>query len=196
MNPITHLLASWSMAEVSGLEERDRAVVAWVGLAPDLDGLGAVADSAARLLGYADPALYGRFHHVLLHGLFGALLLPALGLAFARRRLATFLWSVAAVHLHLACDLVGSRGPEADDIWPIHYLGPFTDAVTFSWSGQWPLNAWPNIVFTLGLLAFVFVRAATTGHSPVSLLSPRAHAAFVATVQSRWKQIRGRPPMC
>lgn len=185
MNLLTHLLASWSLAEVSGLEERDRAIVSWAGLAPDLDGLGAVVDSAARLLGYGDPALYGRYHHVLLHGLFGALLLPAIGLAFARRRFAAFLWAFAAVHLHLACDLVGSRGPVADDVWPIHYLGPFTDAVTLSWSGQWALNAWPNIVFTLGLLAFVFVRAATTGHSPVSLFNARAHSAFIATVQSR-----------
>lgn len=192
MNPITHLLASWSLAEVTGLEERDRAIVAWSGLAPDLDGLGAVVDSAARLLGYGDPALYGRYHHLLLHGLFGALILPAIGLAFARRRFATFLWAFAAVHLHLACDLVGSRGPAADDVWAIHYLGPFTDAVTFSWSGQWPLNAWPNIAFSLGLLAFVFVRAATLGHSPLSLLSARAHTAFVATVQSRWRQIQSR----
>lgn len=190
MNPITHLLASWSMAEVSGLDERDRAVVAWAGLAPDLDGLGAGIDSAARLLGYGDPALYGRYHHVLFHGLFGALLLPAIGLAFARRRLATFLWAFAAVHLHLACDLVGSRGPAAGDVWPIHYLGPFSDAVTLSWSGQWPLNAWPNIVFTMALLAFAFHRAATTGHSPVSLLSTRAHAAFVTAVRSRLHKVR------
>lgn len=192
MNPITHLLASWSLAEVSYLEERDRAVVAWVGLAPDVDGFGAVTDTAARLLGLGDPALYGRFHHALLHGLFGALLLPAIGLAFARRRLAAFLWGVAAVHLHLACDLVGSRGPSADDIWPIPYLAPFTQALTLSWSGQWPLNAWPNIAFTLGLLAFVFARAASVGHSPVSLFSTRGHGAFVAAVQGRWRQIKRR----
>ncbi len=192
MNPITHLLASWSLAEVSGLEDRDRAIVAWVGAAPDLDGFGAITDTATRLLGFGDPALYGRFHHVLLHGLPGALLLPAIGLAFARRRFAAFLWAVAAVHLHLACDLVGSRGPTTDDIWPVHYLGPFSEAVTLSWSGQWPLNAWPNIVFTIGLLAFVFVRAASVGHSPVSLFSTSAHAVFVAAVQGRWRQIKRR----
>lgn len=190
MNPITHLLASWTMAEVTGLDERDRAVVSWAGVAPDLDGLGAVADLSARLLGFSDPALYGRFHHVLFHGLFGAVLLPAIGLAFARRRLAAFLWAFAAVHLHLACDLAGSRGPAAEDIWPIHYLGPFTDAVTVSWSGQWPLNAWPNIIFTLVLLAFAFFRAATTGHSPVSLFSARGHVAVVTAIQSRLQRPR------
>lgn len=46
MNPITHLLASWSLAEASALDERDRAVVAWVGVAPDLDGFGALVDEA------------------------------------------------------------------------------------------------------------------------------------------------------
>ncbi len=193
MNPITHFLASWSLGEVSGLEARDRAIVAWAGLAPDLDGFGAVTDTAARLLGFGDPALYGRFHHVLLHGLPGAFFLSAIGAAFARRRLVAFLWGVAVVHLHLACDLVGSRGPTPDDVWPIHYLSPFTEALTLSWSGQWPLNAWPNIVFTLGLLAFVFARAASIGHSPVNLFSTSAHEAFVTAVQGRWRQFKGRP---
>jgi inner membrane protein len=189
MNPITHLLASWTLAEVSGLEDRDRAIVSWVGLAPDLDGLGALVDGAARLLGFADPALYGRFHHVLLHGLWGALVLPAIALGLARRRWAAFLWGVAAVHLHLACDLVGSRGPAWDDLWPIHYLGPWSEVWTVTWAGQWPLNAWQNIVFTLGLLAFVFVRAATRGRSPVALFSARAHGAFVAAVQARRRRV-------
>ena len=192
MNPITHLLASWSLAEASGLEARDRAVVAWVGLAPDLDGLGVVPDSFARLFGLSDPALYGRYHHLLLHGLLGALLLPTVGIAFSRRRLSAFFWGVAAVHLHLACDFVGSRGPTSDDIWPIQYLAPFSQALTFSWSGQWPLNAWPNIMFTVVLIGFSFIRAATVSHSPVSLVSTRAHEAFVSTVQQRWRQLQGR----
>lgn len=190
MSPITHLLASWSMAEGSRLEQRDRAAIAWVGLAPDLDGLGMLPDLVARLLGMGDPALYGRLHHALLHGLLGALLLPACALAVAHRRVRTFLWGVAVVHLHLLCDLVGSRGPDREDIWPTAYLAPLSDAWTFSWSGQWPLNTWPNVLFTLALLAFVFVRAATAGHSPLQLFSEKAHTAFVATVQARWRQMR------
>lgn len=80
MSPVTHLLASWSLAEASGLDSRERAVVAWIGLSPDLDGL--------------------------------------------------------------------------------------------------------------GVLAFVLVRAATAGRSPVQLFSETAHATFVATVQARWRQMR------
>jgi inner membrane protein len=190
MSPITHLLASWSLAEASGLDGRDRAVITWAGVAPDLDGLGAIPDVISRALGMSDPALYGRIHHVLLHGLFGALLLPVCALALAHRRLRTFLWCVAAIHLHLLGDLVGSRGPAPEDLWPIHYLGPLSESWTLEWAGQWPLNAWPNILFTLGLLAFVFVRAATVGHSPVQLFSERAHTAFVATIQARWRRLR------
>lgn len=192
MNPVTHLLASWSLAEASGLDRRDRAIVTWIGVAPDLDGLGLAADAVSRLTGLGNPALYGLYHHFVLHGLFGALLLSAIGIVFAGRRLAVLLWGLAAVHLHLACDLVGSRGPSALDIWPIHYLGPFSDAGTLAWSGQWPLDAWPNIVFTLGLLAFVFARAASVGHSPLDLFNARAHAAFVAAVQGRWRRFRRR----
>lgn len=91
MNPITHLLVAWSAAEASRLENRDRAIVAWVGVAPDLDGLGAIPDVLARLLGYPDPAFYGRFHHVLLHGGFGALVLATAGAIGARRRIPVLL---------------------------------------------------------------------------------------------------------
>ncbi len=189
MNPITHLLASWSLAEVSGLQTRDRAVVTWVGIAPDLDGLGLVPDLIARSVDLADPALYGRFHHLLLHGLFGAVLLSAVGASLSRRKVSAFLWGFAAVHLHVVCDLVGSRGPTRDDIWSIPYLGPFSNALTLTWSGQWPLNAWPNIAFTLALIAFVFVRTVAADRSPISLFSSRAHQAFVLTVKHRWRTI-------
>lgn len=190
MSPFTHFLASWSLAEIAGLDERDKAVVTWVGTAPDLDGFGAIADTLAQVLGCGEPALYERFHHVLLHGLGGSLLLPAVGLAFSRRRGRTFLLGVAAVHLHLACDLVGSRGVTADQIWPVRYLGPFSEALTASWSGQWPLNGWPNILFSIGLMAFVMARAATAGHSPVRLFSARADAAFISAAKARWQQWR------
>ena len=192
MNPITHLLASWSLAEVSDLPARDRAIVSWVGLAPDLDGLGIVPDAVAGSIGLGDPALYERYHHLLLHGFCGSVVLSALGAAFSRRKLSVFLLGFAAIHVHFLCDFVGSRGPSPDDIWPIRYLGPFSNALTFSWSGQWPLNAWPNIAFTLGLIAFVFVRAVAANHSPVSLFSARAHTSFVLTVQRRWRSIKGR----
>ena len=192
MSPLTHFLASWTLAEIAELDERDKAIVTWIGTAPDLDGFGAITDTIVRTVGYGEPDLYERFHHGLLHGGFGSLLLPVIGLAFARRRARTFGLGVAAVHVHLACDFVGSRGVTADQIWPIHYLGPFSDALTWAWAGQWPLNGWPNILFSVGLMGFVMVRAATVGHSPVRLVNRRADAAFVNAVQARWRQLKRR----
>jgi len=46
-------------------ELRDRRLVAWAGVAADLDGLSILAS----------PDVYGRWHHVLTHGLFAGLLI-------------------------------------------------------------------------------------------------------------------------
>lgn len=190
MNPITHLLASWELANTLTSDPRDRRIVAWAGLAPDLDGLGLVVDVANKLLGRPESWWFGAYHHVLGHGLLGAVLAGAAAGALGRERRRAALGAFAAVHLHLVCDLVGSRGPAVDDIWPIHYLGPFSERLSLSWAGQWPVNGWPNIAFTLVLLAVVFARAARTGYSPVELFGRRAEGAFVGAVRARWARIR------
>ena len=189
MNLITHFLASWTLAEASALDQRDRNLITWVGFAPDLDGLGAIPDALAQALGYPSPEFYVQYHHQLLHGLFGALLLPALALLIAQRRISTFFWCFAAVHLHLLCDLLGSRGSDPSDLWPIPYLAPFSQQFTITWPGQWPINAWPNVVITLGLMIFMFSRTITDQRSALSPISNRAHLAFVTTVSARWRQI-------
>ena len=192
MNPITHFLASWAAADAARLEARDRTLVAFCGVAPDLDGLGVVVDGANRLLGRPDSWYFGQYHHALLHGLPAALLIPALASVLARDRLRVFVIGVLVVHLHFLCDLVGSRGPGADDIWPLPYFAPLSDRFTLQWSGQWPLNAWPNIAFTVGLLGYAFYRACTAGYSPVGVFSAAGDRAFVAAVQQRWRTVRGQ----
>ena len=187
MSPATHLLASWAMADRSKLEGRDAALVAWAGLAPDLDGLGAVVDVAARMMHLGDPGLYARFHHSLLHGIFGAVLISTIVALASKRRLRAGLWSLLIIHFHLLCDLAGSRGLTIDDVWPVPYLAPFSDALTLAWRGQWPLNAWPNVLFTALLMLYVIYRSATAGRSPVSMLSPRWNLKFAETVQARWR---------
>ena len=191
MNPITHLLASWSLAEASDLDLADRNLVAWCGVLPDLDGLGAVVDFGNRVLSRPESFWYGQFHHSLLHGLFGAVLISAVLAARASRRGRVFIFGSAAAHFHLLCDLVGSRGPDPADLWPIPYASPFSERLSISWSGQWALNAWPNIVFTVALLSFAFYRAVTVGHSPVSLFSCKGNEIFVDTVRARWLRISG-----
>lgn len=190
MTPITHCLASWVVADEGRVGNRDRALVTWCGLLPDADGLGLLADSMNRLLGRPESWYYALYHHTLLHGIFGALLIPAAMCGFAANRVRTFWLGFVAVHLHLVCDLLGSRGPGLDDIWPIAYLAPFSSRGTVSWSGQWPLDAWPNVVFTAALIGYVLVRAVRAGYSVVGVFSSRADRVFVETVRHRWQIIR------
>jgi hypothetical protein len=119
-------------------------------------------------------------------------MLPAAISLFAVNRLRSFVLGFLAVHLHLLCDLLGSRGPAVDDVWPLPYLAPFSDRATLHWAGQWPLNAWPNIALTVVLLAYALVRAVRSKYSPVGVFSSRADRVFVDTVRNRWRTMRVR----
>jgi inner membrane protein len=129
-----------------------------------------------------------------LHGVFAAVAIPLTLSFFAANRLRMFAVGVLAAHFHFLCDVVGSRGPGAEDIWPLHYLAPLSQRLTIQWSGQWPLDAWPNLVFTLFLVAFAFFRAIGAGYSPVGVFGARADRVFVETVRNRWTRFtRGAP---
>jgi hypothetical protein len=106
---------------------------------------------------------------------------------FAVKRLRMFVLGLVAVHLHLLCDIVGSRGPGADDFWPLPYLAPFSERGTIQWPGQWPLNAWPNIVFTVLLAFYVLFRSVRSGYSPVGVFSTGADCVFVRAIRTRWQ---------
>jgi len=190
MNPLTHLLASWTLADNAVDNGRDRSLITWAGVLPDLDGLGAVADFGQSVLGHASGWHYADYHHQLLHGLTGALVIPAVLTLWATRRLKVFLFGFAAVHLHLLCDLLGSRGPTTEDVWPIWYLAPFSDKPAVRWQGQWALNAWPNVVFTVALLGYAVWAAVVRGHTPVEIVSARADARVASTIRNRAAQLR------
>ena len=143
-------------------------------------------DFAVRLFGLPETNYYQEYHRIYGHGLPAALVFTALAAALAEQRARVALGAFASVHLHLACDLVGSRGGDPGDIWPIPYLSPFSDALTFSWDGQWQLVSWQNTTITLGLLVVAAVIAVKRGHSPVSLFSWRADAPVVAALRERW----------
>jgi hypothetical protein len=105
-----------------------------------------------------------------------------------------FLLGLVAVHLHLLCDVVGSHGAGADDFWPLSYLAPFSEHGTIQWPGQWPLNAWPNIVVTVLLIFYVLFRSVRSGYSPVSVFSTGADRAFVRAVRNRWRSFARETP--
>jgi hypothetical protein len=68
MNPITHFLAGWMVANAPGLERRERAVVAIAGVVADFDGLGVVADYLTRHSAHPTN-WWGEYHHVLGHNI-------------------------------------------------------------------------------------------------------------------------------
>lgn len=186
MNPITHGLVGWCLAEsVPGIGRRERALIVVAGLAPDLDGFGALPELLTR--NSSEPLFWwSDYHHVLAHNLSFALVVGIAAFLIARaRRTVVALVAFISAHLHLLGDLVGARGPDGFD-WPIPYLYPFSREPALTWSGQWPLNAWQNILITIVLLAITFALAWKRGRSPLELVSSRADAAFVSALRSRF----------
>lgn len=185
MHVVTHLLIGWTVAEHTTKSPRDRALIAWASVVPDLDGLGLIVDAVVHQFGGA-VQWYDRFHHLLLHGLPGAVLCTALFVCFASERLRAACLIFLSYHLHLLGDFLGSRGGTESAIWPIHYLSPFSDALTVAWSGQWPLTSWQNTTLTVVLMAYVLMLAVRRGYSPVGLFSARADAVFVGALRRRF----------
>jgi hypothetical protein len=190
MHVVTHLLVGWVVAEHTVKERRDKALVAWASVVPDLDGLGLLADWAGASF-EAVGGHYEQFHRVLLHGLPGALVCAALFACFALQKLHVALWALVSYHLHLVGDILGSRGGGQNDSWPIFYLSPLSDALTFEWSGQWPLTGWQNTSITVALMIYALALAIRHGYSPVGLFSRKADAKFVEALRARWRAVRG-----
>jgi hypothetical protein len=184
MNPISHLLTGWVVANTADLTVRDRALVTLAGVVPDIDGLGVVAEILTEHT--TSPLLwYSKYHHVLGHNLgFGMLLTAAVILLGIRRWMTAFL-ALVVFHLHLFGDLVGSRGPD-DYQWPIPYLSPFSDRWKLIWTGQWGLNAWPNVLITTLLLAAAIYIAWKKGCTPLEMVSKRTDAAFVSILRRKY----------
>ncbi len=191
MNPVTHFLGGWAVANTACLERRDRTLIAIAGVAPDVDGFGIVAELLTR---DSEHPLYwwSEYHHVFGHNLLFGIVLAGIAFAVARRRALTAGLVLACVHLHLFMDVIGGRGPDKD--WGIPYLWPISRHPDISWSGQWALNAWPNFVVTGVLLALAFYLAWRRGYSFVGIFSKRADAAFVRTLRQRFPRKEDAEP--
>ena len=159
-------------------------------VAPDVDGIGIVPELVTR--NTTHPLLWwSEQHHLLGHNLaFAVLVGVAAAIAARTNRALTALLAFVAVHVHLLEDVAGSRGPDGYE-WPIPYFYPFARLPELSWSGQWKLNAWQNVVTTVVLLGVVFVLAWRRGYSPLCLVSSRADRAFVATLRARFPRSAG-----
>ncbi|MGA2541380.1 MAG: metal-dependent hydrolase [Verrucomicrobiota bacterium] len=186
MAPVTHLLASWIIAAKTTDNPRDCRLVALAGILPDLDGLGIVADLFNRAVGNPDHEYYQRFHHYWMHGGLGAVVTTAALVCFARRRVRVAILALLVYHLHLLCDLVGSRGPDPGDKWPIWYLAPLSQHPMWICPWQWRLDGWQNGVISIALFVWAMAMTLKRGDSIVGVFSRRADAAFVRTLRG-WR---------
>ena len=193
MSPLTHFIGSWLVASVTTNNPRDRKLVTLAGVLPDLDGTGLVVD-VARAVITGQPftnQFYAQYHHWLLHGWPGAIVLCGLLTCFARQRLRTAALCLLAFHLHLACDLVGSRGPASADLWPIAYGEPFFRHPFWLWRGQWRLDGWQNRSITLVVFFTALWLASRRGYSFVEVFSRKLDAIFVGVLR-KWNAALGR----
>jgi inner membrane protein len=184
MSPITHFLIGWCLAETAPqLDKRERTMVALAAAAPDLDGLGIVAELLTK--NSAHPLLWwSEYHHIFGHNLLFAVLVSALTYALARsHRCQTAILVFVSVHTHILGDILGSRGPEGP--WPILYWYPW-NRTEWIWSGQWALNAWPNMVITVVCLGIMLRLAWRRGYSPLGIFSEWADGIFVSTIRARF----------
>lgn len=190
MSPVSHFLVSWSAGSAFALGRRDRTLVTLAGTIPDSDGIGLLWDLFTSLSSGGDPVYWARYHHVVGHNLVFCLAVVICTGFFATRRALACAAALLAFHLHLLCDLAGSRGP--DQFWSIPYLLPFSHSWDFVWSGQWPLNSWQNLVITATVLAYCCYAAWARGISPVEVFSEKANRAFVDALRTRFGVRRGR----
>jgi len=184
MSPFTHFFISWSVANTGRLTRKDRFLITVSGVAPDMDGLGIVADLLTK--NTANPLnWWDRFHHVFGHCLGFGLCAAILAFSLGTHRRTAALLALLAFHLHLLGDLAGARGPDGYQ-WPIPYLLPFSDSLRLAWQGQWALNAWPNFLITALAITVSFYLAWLQGFSFVGLFSQIADRQFVAVLRSRF----------
>jgi inner membrane protein len=120
-----------------------------------------------------------------LHNVTFAAAIAAVAFALAAQKWRVALLALLSFHLHLFEDVLGSRGPDGDQ-WPIPYLAPFSSSLQLTWRGEWGLNAWENIVITIGLLMITLWLAWSRGFSPLEMVSERADRALVKTLRRRY----------
>lgn len=180
MSPLTHLLASWIVAARTTDNLRDRRLVTLAGVAPDLDGLGLIVDLIRGKAQY-----YPEYHHWYGHGLLWALGCSAILAFFGRKRWRVFGLCLVTFHLHLLCDLLGARGPDVVDKWPIYYFGPISRHPVWVWQHQWRLDGWQNQVITIVLLVWAIILGVRMGDTFVGVINRRFDQIFVQVLR-KW----------
>ena len=184
MSPITHFLTSWVIANINGLNRKERAIVTIAGISPDIDSAGIIAEKMTK--NWENPLLWwSKYHHIIAHNLGFCLLITIIAFVLATRKWKTAFLVFLGIHIHFLGDLIGARGPEGYQ-WPLPYLLPFSNSMQLTWQGQWALNAWQNFVITGLALFFTLFLAWKRGFSPLEMISNSADKAFVNTLRNRF----------
>lgn len=180
------------MAAATTENPRDRRLVTLAGVLPDLDGIGMVVDAVKSLASGQEMNFhyYQKFHHLWLHGWPGALLVALVLAGFARHRWRVVAGCLITFHLHLLCDLLGSRGPSPADLWPICYGEPLFRNPVWFWKGQWRLDGWQNTAIFVVVFMLALWVAVKRGHSFVGVFSQHADAVFVRVLRKWRHQLR------
>ena len=108
MSPGTHFFTGWVLANLASLSRRERVLVTLACVAPDVDGLGVVADYFTR--NSPHPLEWFSTYHHSLHSLPFAIVVAAMSFALATQRWKTAGMAFLSFHIHLLEDLLGSRG--------------------------------------------------------------------------------------
>jgi len=191
MSPLTHLVGSWLVASATTNNPRDCKLVTLAGVLPDADGLGVVADVVGSWFSGKECTFYyyQQYHHLLLHGWPGAVAVSVLLTVFGRQRWRVLVLCLLTFHLHLLCDLIGSRGPEIGDFWPICYSEPLFRHPIWFWKHQWKLDGWQNQGIFIALLMASLWLAVKRGYSFVEVISRRLDSVFVGVLQKWCNQL-------
>ena len=186
MIPPTHFLISWVIAAESTTTRRDRAIVTLAGVIPDIDGFGYPIENWLTI-GWDQPLLwFSDYHHILCHNVGFATLVTVGAAWLSKGNWKSTLLACLTFHLHLLCDVIGSRGVDNYQ-WPVPYLLPFSNAWQWAWSGQWELSAWPNRAIGAGCFALTLWLAWLRGFSPLEMVSQKADLRFVAVLRNWWR---------
>jgi membrane-bound metal-dependent hydrolase YbcI (DUF457 family) len=190
MNVVEHFLIGWCIASIPrDLTLRERGMITFAAVAPDVDGLGMLVELPTRNTSH--PLFWWtNYHHIIAHNMGAAILMTAITFVFAKRRWLTSTYAFLAFHSHIVGDVIGARGPDGYQ-WPIPYFLPFSREPELAWAGQWALNAWQNFVITGCALMVTLFLAWRRGYSPVRLFSPGADRAFIEALRNRFPSPAG-----
>jgi hypothetical protein len=123
-----------------------------------------------------------QWHHVIGHGLLGALLTTVVCGVLSRDRVTVCLLALAAFHPHLMCDFLGS-GLD----WPIQYWWPVSHTVYATPYG-WELDSWQNWLIGVAALSLMLRLGITTGHTFAEcFVTGRLDQDIVQTLRRRFR---------